>query len=163
MRTAALAVVLAAACTPSTELDDPTLGEASRIAESSPEAFGVLDLLHDGSTTLSVLDDEVPLDARAARSLIAHRDGPDETFGTADDDRFDTIAEVDDQYYVGAAALDALAAYAEARGHVPVGDALVLLPAISWSFSTLAREGSVSGSGVSLRLSAVWIRSADDD
>ena len=89
---------LAAACTNPIQLDE---GSYERRAESTPEAFGVLALLNDANTTLDILDDNAALDSRAARSLIAHRNGPDRTYLTADDNRFDSMAEVDDQYYVG--------------------------------------------------------------
>ena len=94
-------------------------GSQMRIAEGTVEAFGVLDLLNHPSTTLSVLDDDVGLDVRAAHALIAHRDGPDGAFGTRDDETYDTIAEVDDQYYVGDSALGDLLAYASSEGWIP--------------------------------------------
>ena len=94
-------------------------GSQMRIAEGSVEAFGVLGLLNDRSTTQALLDDAVGLDVRAARSLTAHRNGPDGAFGTADDNTFDTIAEVDDQYYVGDSALSDLLSYAASEGWIP--------------------------------------------
>jgi len=115
------AVVSLSACS---DVLMPVDGEAdvdasSRIAESSADAFGILNLLNDTEIGLDVLDDDAGLDSRAARSLIWHRNGPDGIAGTQDDDLFDSIAEVDDQYYVGATALDRLAAYAEANGFTP--------------------------------------------
>ena len=47
---------------------------------------------------------------RAAANLVDHRDGADATFGTADDDLFDDIGEVDDVYYVGPVAIEQLVA-----------------------------------------------------
>lgn len=93
-------------------------GFGARMVEGSPEALGVLALVNDASTTLAVLDVAVGLDLRAARAIIAHRDGPDGRFGTADDDRFGTIAELDACYYVGDAALGLLEAYAIDQGWV---------------------------------------------
>jgi DNA uptake protein ComE-like DNA-binding protein len=104
---------------PLAQAGDPVLG---RIEEGSPEAVGVIGLLNDASTTLTVLDVDAKLDARAAQNLIAHRDGPDARFGTADDDRFDTIAEIDAVSYVGDSALQALVGYAQANGWIPAGD-----------------------------------------
>lgn len=116
-----LPFLLLAACAPVAEptFDDPT--EATRLQESTPEALGVLALLNDGATTYPFLDDIVGLDRRAADSLIGHRDGPDQRFGTTDDDLFDTLEEADDQYYVGAAAIDLLLAFAEDLGFVVHG------------------------------------------
>ncbi len=76
----------------------------------------ILGLVNDATTTLAVLDDEVPLDARAATNIVAHRDGADAVFGTSDDRLFASVAELDMVPYVGPSALDALAAYALAHG-----------------------------------------------
>lgn len=48
------------------------------------------------------------LKARPARNLVNHRNGPDKAFGTADDNLFDDIDEVDAVSYVGAATFRAL-------------------------------------------------------
>ena len=95
--------------------------ESSRIKEGTAEAYGVLAMLNDESTTQDVLDVDARLDLRAARSLIAHRDGPDRLFGTADDNPFDDIAEVDAQYYVGGSALARLLDFAQEQGWIPEG------------------------------------------
>jgi hypothetical protein len=100
-------------------------GDPQALVEGTPEALGVLALLADPATTLYVLDELVPLDKRAAENLIAHRNGPDGVLGTADDDAFDTLAEVDAIPYVGATALAKLTAYAEAKGYVPSGEDLL--------------------------------------
>ncbi len=94
---------------------------AQAIVEGSADAKGVVELLNDASTDFYVLDELVPLDKRAAENLIAHRNGADGVFGTADDDLFDDVAEVDAVSYVGPAALASLLAYAEAQGYVPSG------------------------------------------
>jgi hypothetical protein len=94
-------------------------GSQMRIVEGSVEALGVLGLLNDRATTQALLDEEVGLDIRAARSLTEHRNGPDGAFGTADDNAFDSIAEVDDQYYVGDSALEDLLFYAGSEGWIP--------------------------------------------
>lgn len=59
---------------------------------------------------------------RDATNLIGHRNGPDRQPGTSDDDRFDTIEEVDDIKYVGPAALRRLIEFSHANGFVPHGD-----------------------------------------
>ena len=94
----------------------------AKLASGDPEVVGLLAFLNDASTTVDVLDHEVPLDARAARNLISRRDGPDGVFGTADDSLFESREEVDDVRYVGPSALAALAAHVEAQGWVPEGD-----------------------------------------
>jgi hypothetical protein len=101
------------------ELTVETLEEdaAARI-EGTPVALGVLDLLNHEGTTFDKLDNTVGLDRRAARSLIHFRDGADGVYGTRDDQPFQTMAEVDDQYYVGKRALNALEDYAQANNWV---------------------------------------------
>ena len=121
-RFALIAIILATACDSPIELDEASYAQR---AESTPEAFGVLALLNDSATTLEILDDNARLDARSARSLIAHRNGPDRVYLTADDNRFDTMAEVDAQYYVGRSAMNRLEAYAAQAGYVPGGSDIV--------------------------------------
>lgn len=89
-----------------------------RYDEGSPEALGLQAFLNDADTTLALLDDTVGLNAIAASNLIAHRDGPDATFGTGDDDLFETVQEIDDVYYVGPSALSLLFDYAIDSGWV---------------------------------------------
>lgn len=114
-----LALSLALVACGAQEPTDPFISELPKgLREGSPEALGVLALLGDAKTTLAVLDDDVGLDKRAAANLIAHRDGPDGKRGTADDNAFDTIAEVDAIKWVGESAINALLAYAEAKGFV---------------------------------------------
>jgi len=110
------ATLLAAACRSDV---DPGSGA---LVDGTPDAVGVLGLLNDPATTFTVLDVDAGLDRRAAENLTAHRDGPDGAAGTADDDRFDTIEEVDAVPYVGPAMLDRLLAFARERGFVPAGD-----------------------------------------
>jgi hypothetical protein len=49
----------------------------------------------------------------AATGLIAHRNGPDGELGTADDDPYDSLSEIDDIKYVGSVTLQALVDFAE--------------------------------------------------
>lgn len=107
---------------PSSDTQAPPSTHQSALADGTPESVGLLTLLNDAATTFEVLDDDVPLDKRAAENLVAHRDGPDGELGTADDDLFDDVAEVDAVTWVGPAAMDALLAYAAAQGYVPEGD-----------------------------------------
>jgi len=98
------------------------LSTARIIEEGTPQAIGVLAMLNDSGTTLTILDVDADLDARAAKNLIAHRDGKDGRFGTSDDDRFDTIDEVDAVAYVGDSALQKLLTYAIDNDWIPSGD-----------------------------------------
>jgi hypothetical protein len=90
--------------------------------EGTPEGVGLLAFLNDESTTLEVLDYDVPLDRRSAYALAEYRLGNDGTWGTADDNVFDSVAEVDRVYWVGPKALARLTAFAETQGFVPEGD-----------------------------------------
>lgn len=121
-----LSVVAAVVLTlPGCVATDDTSAAESPIVEGSPEAQGILALLRDQATTVALLDVDVALDRRAATNLIAHREGADGVPGTADDDAFDSIQEVDAIAYVGATALERLQAYAEAHGFVPSGGDLL--------------------------------------
>ena len=80
---------------------------------------GVLALLNAQETHVDFLDKEVNLDIRAARELIAHRDGWDHTPGTADDNLFESMEEVDSVAYVGPVAMGRLKAFVMKYGWAP--------------------------------------------
>jgi hypothetical protein len=93
----------------------------ARLTEGTAAASGVIALINHASSTFSVLDIDVRLDRRAAKNLVAHRDGPDGTLGTADDDLFNSVAEVDRIKYVGTTALARLESYAKDKGFIKPG------------------------------------------
>ena len=72
----------------------------------------LLEFVNHCTTTYTVLTDDVGLASNAAANIVAHRDGPDATCGTGDDDPFDTVEELDGVPYVGSTAIEALRAYA---------------------------------------------------
>ncbi len=119
--------LLLTACAGGSPVDmDPALGQSQlSVLDGSPEAVGVLAVLNASSTTLSVLEDDVPLNKRAATNLIAWRDGADGVRYTGDDRSFQLMQQVDDVPYVGPAAIGALVAFAEATGQVPQGGDLL--------------------------------------
>ena len=79
------------------------------LEEGTPDALGVVAMLNDPGTTVTVLDVDAGLDVRAARNLIAHRDGGDP---------FDSVAEIDAVPRVGEATLALLVDFARAGGWV---------------------------------------------
>lgn len=85
------------------------------LSVSSADAAELLAFVNHASTTAAVLDDAIGLDARAVKAIVAHRDGPDAARGTADDDLFGSIGELDAVSYVGDAALKKLLAWAIAH------------------------------------------------
>jgi len=99
-------LVFASACT---EVVDDDLAPVSiatyPIVDGTPSAVGLLDLLNDPATTMGVLDDR-----RAAHNLILAR----EALGD-----FDSVAEVDDVYWVGPSAINKLVAFAGDQGRIP--------------------------------------------
>ncbi len=82
----------------------------------------MLFLLNDPSVDEAYLDHVAALDRRAASGLVHHRNGPDGFVGTAADDPFESLAEVDDVYWVGPTAIRLLAIEAAEGGWVPKGD-----------------------------------------
>jgi hypothetical protein len=99
-------------------LDTATLA----LVEGSPEAIGLLGFLNNPTTTVDVLDHDVPLNRRAARNLIHHRDGFDGVTGTYDDNLFDHLAEVDAVRWVGTSAMASLVNFAFTQNWVPTAD-----------------------------------------
>lgn len=85
------------------------------IEEGSAEALAVLALVNDLSVDFEELDIDAALNKRAATNIIAHRDGGN--------DLFDDLAELDKVRFVGPRALEALLAYAIAKGFLtPTSD-----------------------------------------
>jgi phosphatidylserine/phosphatidylglycerophosphate/cardiolipin synthase-like enzyme len=91
------------------------------IDEGSPEALGVLKLVNDGAETAATLKSGAGVSTRVANNIVKHRDGADGVAGTADDDKFDTLAELDAIPYVGPATLNALLERARDKGYVAGG------------------------------------------
>ena len=109
----AAATLLACACS----LDGA--GQAAlALEDGTPEADGVLAMINDAGTTLTVLDIDASLNKRAATNIINHRNGADGLFGSADDDIIDTIVELDAISYVGDSAIQSLYDYAVTTGWV---------------------------------------------
>lgn len=98
-------------------------GKADGDELTACEQDAIITYLNEGPSAEALEDAGVH--ARAAAELVKHRDGADGRFGTADDDRFDDVAEVDAVPYVGPAAVKqlhaasgercAVDAYADAR------------------------------------------------
>ncbi len=109
-------------------------GKADGDELTACEQDAIITYLNEGPSADAL--EEAGVHARAAAELVKHRDGEDAAFGTADDNRFDDVAEVDAVPYVGAAAVEqlhaatgercAVDAYADARD---VTKALVVFPA----------------------------------
>jgi phosphatidylserine/phosphatidylglycerophosphate/cardiolipin synthase-like enzyme len=86
------------------------------IDEGSPEAAAVLALVNDTALDAATLKAGAHVTARVAGNITKKRDGADGQAGTADDDPFGTLAELDAVPYVGPATLNALLGMARDRG-----------------------------------------------
>ena len=91
------------------------------VQEGTPEAAAIL---HVASTwSRADLGGDVGLAAKAADNVLAYRSGDDETAGTADDEAFESLAELDAVPFMGPLAFGKLLAYAQANdlvGDIPV-------------------------------------------
>jgi len=115
----ALAPFATASCLATGEGDDADGEGAFSISVSAAEAARILDLVNYPGVTTAMLDDDAGLDVRAAVGIIAHRDGRDAVATTWDDDRFDSLAELDAIKWVGDAALTRLSAFAAVHAVPP--------------------------------------------
>ncbi len=86
--------------------------------EGTPTAFGMLRVANELGMSALDGEDEVGLDERAARSILAYRAGNDGYIGTADDRYVDRIATLDDLHWMGEANLWAIQRYALREGFV---------------------------------------------
>jgi hypothetical protein len=89
--------------------------DGNGIRENSDEAKGVLFLVNNYGTDQF---DAAGVARTATYYIFEHRNGPDWTLGTADDDRFDNLAELDAVAYVGPITFDKLLARARLLGFV---------------------------------------------
>jgi phosphatidylserine/phosphatidylglycerophosphate/cardiolipin synthase-like enzyme len=114
--------LLAPGCTSNEDVedgeDDSFGGKADSLVDGSAEARGVLALVNDPTVDFEELDIDAGLSSRVAGNIITKRDGADATAGTADDDRYDDLAELDAVPYVGPATLGQLLEYAREKGLV---------------------------------------------
>jgi len=114
MRHLTALTLFAAACGPMEAVEaDDELGSSSLALSLSPaDAAAVLALVNYPGTSTGILDDDVMLDARAAKNIVGTRNGADGLELTADDRPFATIAALDAVPYVGDLAFDRLLAFA---------------------------------------------------
>ncbi len=108
----ALAVVLAGCGAGA--LEDGQAGELEEGGSqlTTAEKQLVVDAMNDARTSVASLTAS-GVSSGAAKNLVSHRDGADAAYGTADDDRFDSYAEVDAVALVGTATLARLLTYAQ--------------------------------------------------
>lgn len=84
------------------------------IQEGTDDALGVLHVVNTLSE--AQLKSQAGLATAAAANIAAYRTGDDEQTGTADDEQFESLRELDTIPFVGAVAFGKLLAYAEAQG-----------------------------------------------
>jgi phosphatidylserine/phosphatidylglycerophosphate/cardiolipin synthase-like enzyme len=124
-------IVTVPACTTDGEVEDgiddafPNGKADGGIDEGSPEALGVLALVNDKAMSATGLKSAAGVTIRVANNITKYRNGADGAAGTADDDPFDTLAELDRIPYVGPATLNALLEAARDRGLVASGAAKI--------------------------------------
>ncbi|MBW2457802.1 MAG: hypothetical protein JRI68_25075 [Deltaproteobacteria bacterium] len=92
------------------------------------EELTVLAFVNDQqAATEAVLDDDCGIRSDSARHIVEHRDGHDQTPGTADDDLFDSVEELDGVSMVGDWTLEQLTVCAESHGYAPTAAEFALL------------------------------------
>jgi phosphatidylserine/phosphatidylglycerophosphate/cardiolipin synthase-like enzyme len=112
-----LSLVLAACgpADPVEEIDDPeeegvfSEGKADAYGFSSCTAAAIVAYLNQSTTGYDALR-ALGISKSAAKNIAAHRDGADATPGTADDDPFDDLYELDKVRWVGSAVMKRIAA-----------------------------------------------------
>jgi phosphatidylserine/phosphatidylglycerophosphate/cardiolipin synthase-like enzyme len=113
--------------------------EEEFLTEGTLEAKAVLALVNDPEVDVKELDVDAALDSRAAKNIVAHRDGKDGAPKTADDDPFDTVRELDDVKYVSASTLKQLLAYAKKKGYFGNANATVVFSPQAYAQSHAAK------------------------
>jgi hypothetical protein len=90
---------------------DAVGGKGDSFADT--DARLVLSLVNDTAVDTGELDEDAGLSSRVARAIVAHRDGADREPGTADDNVFDDLEELDAIPYLGPVAMRTLLDYAK--------------------------------------------------
>jgi hypothetical protein len=83
------------------------------------EALDFLTFVNSGATTHQFLEKELGLQRRAARAIVAHRDGPDLLHGTGDDGPFVSVMEVYGVRFVGTQTISRIMNHVIASGWEP--------------------------------------------
>lgn len=91
---------------------------SSQAAVSSADQAGLLRFVNAPETTFERLDVDCALRSDSARNIIKHRNGTDKLLGTADDDPFETVEELDGVSMVGEWTMEMLLACAQDFGFV---------------------------------------------
>lgn len=104
-------LVLSAACGSEADLGVRTGEDAQPL-----DGRAILSFLNGSATTAILLVDDVHVQAAAARNIVAHVRGADGVWGTSDDDRLDTLDELDAVPRVGPATIAAIDTYVRALG-----------------------------------------------
>lgn len=123
MKHLVFAVALVVGCQGAVEEDgandsflDNGKSDTGGIAENSSPGYAVMRVANEA--TFEDLDVDAELSALTAENIIAYRKGPDGQPGTSDDERFDTLAELDAVPYVGPVAFQKLLDHAMALGYI---------------------------------------------
>ncbi len=114
----------------------------SGIPEGSDEACAVLKLA--SLAELSTIDDDARVHRWAAENIVAYRRGPDGMLGTADDEWFNTLAELDGVRWVGHNAFKQMLDYVQAEGYT-CGDVPVQVLAFNDFHGNLTPPSGSSG------------------
>src|SRR5262245_34762957 len=132
----AIAPFVTASCLATGEGDDADGEGAFSISVSAADTALVLDLVNYPRIDVAALDADAGLDARAATNIIAYRNGADARSPSGDDNRFDTLAELDAVKYVGDAALTKLIAFAKVHP-VPASITIETVPMQGWQHEAI--------------------------
>ena len=112
----AAATALSAGCASDViDTDENVGGSAQELGIGAFEAQMICQLINSASTDLSRLDHDAALNARAAKSILAHRNGDDGVYPSADDNTVDSLEELEAIKYVGPTAILALRDYVVAN------------------------------------------------
>ena len=114
-----LAAVLFGGCVSYDEVDAIDASAEGLIPAGSLEEYGMLRFLNGPEATLSILDDAMALDSRAATNIFNHVNGPDGLLHTADDDPIGSIYELDAISWVGPATMDQMLLWLYDNDRIP--------------------------------------------
>lgn len=146
-------------------------GKADGYDLTEPEALAVMTT--SAALTEADLRAEAGVTSRAAAGIAAYVAGADRRRGTADDQAFDSLAELDAIAYVGPRTLELLLEHARATGTLDEGglgrhDVSILLPLpttgdLPWTAATPGRGGALLPATVFAKVGRSLVREVTED
>lgn len=115
------------------------VAKTTAAVQSAEEAAALAFLNDQQNTTFEVLDVDCGLRSDSAKQIIKYRDGRDKIPGTADDNLFESLGELDEVHMVGQWTIDQVKICADSFGYTPTPYELAMINFLNDESTDFAR------------------------